>query len=79
MCNKDWIPCSDRLPNDKQWVLCQTSSFFDVIPYHILQYREYVSGNLWMDEQGNTRETRRIVAWMPLPRLLEEVRNGKRN
>lgn len=61
-----WIPCSERLPNVRQWVLCQCRArIMDVLRLTAdgswnknYPYTEYMSGF--------------VVAWMPLPEPWKE-------
>jgi hypothetical protein len=61
-----WIPCSERLPEVRQWVLCQCrAGIMDVLRltedgswYKGYPNAEYMSGF--------------VVAWMPLPKPYEE-------
>jgi len=57
----EWIPCNERLPGIRQWVLCQCrAGIMDVLRLtangsweKIYPHTEYMSGF--------------VVAWMPLP------------
>ena len=70
-----WIPCSERLPEDGQDVLCWYQ-YFRYGNYNRL-WQTYgigfqYNGN-WGGEVSTGRDTK-VLFWMPLPELPEEER-----
>ena len=63
-----WIPCSERLPNEKEVVLITN----DKGNVRFGQFRG-THGKYWI-WKGNTLET--VLAWMPLP---EKYKRGDTN
>lgn len=68
-----WIPCSERLPEDGQYVLCWYQ-YFRYGNYNRL-WQTYgigfqYNGN-WGGEVSTGRDTK-VLFWMPLPNLPEE-------
>ena len=65
-----WIPCSERLPKVREWVLCQCrAGIMDVLRLtedgswnKSYPHTEYMSGF--------------VIAWMPLPESWEGEENG---
>ena len=57
---QEWIPCSERLPNEKEIVLITN----DKGNVRFGQFRG-THGKYWI-WKGNTLET--VLAWMPLPK-----------
>lgn len=51
--NNDWIPCSERLPKKKTWVLVTRKT--GVVDIEMLSTKGWISK---IDE---------VIAWMPLP------------
>lgn len=60
-----WIPCSERLPEVRQWVLCQCrAGIMDVL-------RLTVDGS-WNKDYPNAEYMGGfVIAWMPLPEPYE--------
>ena len=66
----DWIPCSERLPEEDQEVLA-TTNWGDVT------YAWRYDNNKWFIHEGNTNATTDdILAWMPMP---EPYKGGEQN
>jgi hypothetical protein len=67
----DWIPCSERMPENGQRVLIRSSSnrFFDVIYHSDIQYP-----NFTLKIFGHTYawDYRDVISWKPLPYPPEE-------
>ncbi len=68
----DWIPCSERLPEDGRPVLIYAWSVHHVIA----RYDEFATENGYKKAQvtadawnGNTEIKHEVIAWMPLPEL----------
>lgn len=53
-----WIPCSERLPSEFNYVLCSGRDGIGV--------RRYI-GSKWLDENAIAYSTNEITHWMPLP------------
>jgi hypothetical protein len=73
-----WIPCSERLPEDGQYVLCWYQ-YFRYGNYNRL-WQTYgigfqYNGN-WGGEVSTGRDTK-VLFWMPLPEPPEEEQNGR--
>ena len=65
-----WIPVSERLPEDEQFVLA-TYKTTDRI--HVCQYHEDGSRNQWYSLNDMCRAHNNVVlAWMPLPEPYRE-------
>ena len=59
-----WIPCSERLPSEFNYVLCSGRDGIGVLRY---------IGSKWLDENAIAYSTNEITHWMPLPEPPEEV------
>lgn len=61
----NWIPCSERLPEDEQFVL---TTYKTTDRIHVCQYHEDGSRNQWYSLNDMCRAHNNVVlAWMPLP------------
>lgn len=73
-----WIPCSERLPEDGQDVLCWYQ-YFRYGNYNRL-WQTYGIGSQyngnWGGEVSTGRDTK-VLFWMPLPEPPEEDKNGR--
>ena len=73
-----WIPCSERLPNEKEWIRSyirnkRASEFIVMIKGANRPTTLYLSrDNYWFDDNNDFYE---VVAWMPLP----NTRSGQDN
>ena len=56
-----WIPCSERLPNENEWVLCSCNNGFAIL---ILKLK----GNVWHKTEFVEYLSKFVNAWMPLPK-----------
>lgn len=63
-----WIPCSERLPEDGKIVLV-SACFFEP-----LVFRAYLEGGEWIGEEATHWSQESVYAWMPLPKPYEERR-----
>lgn len=63
----EWIPCSERLPNDGEDVLIQPHWGREKYSYDIAEFRE----DKWYCNQF-TLEKDEVIAWMPLPEPYKE-------
>lgn len=73
----EWIPCSERLPDNTEhdWVLAQVQedNGFMWIP-NVMEYRQskddwYLEGTGWLKDVYS--EAFKVIAWMPLPPAFE--------
>ena len=55
-----WIPCSERLPNENEWVLCSCNNGFAIL---ILKLK----GKVWHKTEAVEYLPKFVNAWMPLP------------
>ena len=61
-----WIPCSERLPEVRQWVLCQCrAGIMDVL--RLTEDGSWYKGYPNAEYMGGF-----VVAWMPMPKPYEE-------
>ena len=56
-----WIPCSERLPNENEWVLCSCNNGFAIL---ILKLK----GKVWHKTEFIEYLPKFVNAWMPLPK-----------
>ena len=58
----EWIPCSERMPEPKQWCLvtCLDSNGSAFVDAPSSYHRDH-----WINDFGRTYSP--VVAWMPLP------------
>lgn len=60
-CRPMWIPCSERLPEVRQWVLCQCRA-------GIMDVLRLTADGSWNKNYPHTEYMSGfVVAWMPLP------------
>ena len=88
--NNDWIPCSERLPKERDWYLAvfeEVDTGFIGIPY-IADYlmgshTKFTTEDGWIirncsdreDESAEYYKNLRCVAWQPLPQPYKESEN----
>ena len=71
--NNGWIPCSERLPEDKQCVLVQVTKErqLDIemeTPIFVMMYEKDADGFCWKEIGFDDWLGKEVVlAWMPLP------------
>ena len=58
---QEWIPCSERLPNENEWVLCSCNNGFAI---SILKLK----GKVWHKTESIEYLPKFVNAWMPLPK-----------
>ena len=69
---QQWIPCSERLPEEYVSVLC----------YQPILYASNIwighlnSDGIWVDSDGWEKLTNPVTAWMPLPEPYKGDANG---
>ena len=61
-----WIPCSERLPKVRQWVLCQCRA-------GIIDVLRLTDDGCWYRKSNEIYMSGFVLAWMPLP---EAYRGG---
>ena len=74
----NWIPCSERLPNEEEFIKAYCRNIYAVefivmIKGATLPTTLYFKNGSWTDMEGNYYN---VVAWQPLP---EPYRGGKEN
>lgn len=63
----EWIPCSERLPEDNQAVLTCKNKHISILEYH-------ADTKHWFETKGNWWWSFNMVdAWMPLPEPYKKV------
>ena len=64
---QQWIPCSERLPDNEKRVLCtvQSGEHFCVVPCIFIQHTRR-----WLPEVYGNHDN--VIAWMPLPEPWKE-------
>ena len=68
----EWIPCSERLPEDKQVVFVQDTNGTMWIWKYFSENLKYRGPYQWEDENGEWQLIDEVVAWMPLPEPYKE-------
>ena len=63
-----WIPCSERLPEQDERVLVAIDDY-DYFVWDCMSNRG--DDYFWEDEHGFYHNKYEVLAWMPLPKLLE--------
>ena len=58
--NNGWIPCSERLPQNAEWVLCYGKNREGEFKYEVSDYIYEING--WMCSR-----IKEVIAWQPLP------------
>lgn len=64
-----WIPCSERLPETEDKVLCQTVTKKGIINFVIGYY--IADSSCWVCGMNSN-----VIAWMPLPEPYKEDNDG---
>ena len=69
---QQWIPCSERLPDEYVSVLC-----YQPILYGSNMWIGYLNREMvWVDSDGWEKLTNPVTAWMPLPEPYKGDSNG---
>lgn len=61
-----WMPCSERLPKVRQWVLCQCRA-------GIIDVLRLTDDGCWYRKSNEIYMSGFVLAWMPLPEPYEET------
>lgn len=69
---QQWIPCSERLPEEFKRVLCCT----DMREMFLARVYIFDDGNYSFDDEDGMAWEGNVVAWMPLPDPYEVKSNG---
>ena len=63
---QQWIPCSERLPENGEEVLASTPDFI------YITLHEFINNHHWWSEVVEYRLIHNVIAWMPLPEPYKE-------
>lgn len=76
-CIKDgWISCSERMPNDKQYVWCWGKSY-GWTEYDTFEgYYDWSRNKWWAVTDDGEEPASKVTHWMPLPEPPQEVNRG---
>lgn len=67
---QQWIPCSERLPKVREWVLCQCRA-------GIMDVLRLTEDGDWNKDYPHTEYMRSfVIAWMPLPEAYKGEDHG---
>ena len=70
-----WIPCSEKLPTNDDWVIVSVLDEVGDTPYRYSDFGWYFDrAKCWIVESEQRTD---VVAWMPLPKPYGE-REGER-
>lgn len=65
-----WIPCSERLPANDDWVIISILDEIGDTPYRYSDFGWYLeAAKCWIVESEQRTD---VVAWMPLPKPYKE-------
>lgn len=70
----EWIPCSERLPEDDIDVLATVDG-----GRYIAVYIFHIKDGEWIDFDGFVVDAAKVTAWQPLPEPWEEEKNDGRS
>ena len=66
-----WIPCSEKLPKDNDWVIVTILEERGDTPYRYTDFGWYLEvANCWIIDAERRTD---VTAWMPLPKPYREV------
>ncbi|HDY2667760.1 DUF551 domain-containing protein [Escherichia coli] len=69
-----WISCSERMPNDKQYVWCWGKSY-GWTEYDIFEgYYDWSRNKWWAVTDDGEEPASKVTHWMPLPEPPQEVK-----
>ncbi|EED0559227.1 DUF551 domain-containing protein [Escherichia coli] len=69
-----WISCSDRMPNDKQYVWCWGKSYGWTECDTFEGYYDWSRNKWWAVTDNGEEPASKVTHWMPLPEPPKEVR-----
>ncbi|EPH4695059.1 TPA: DUF551 domain-containing protein [Escherichia coli] len=71
-----WISCSDRMPNDKQYVWCWGKSYGWTECNTFEGYYDWSRNKWWAVTDDGEDPASKVTHWMPLPEPPQEVNRG---
>lgn len=71
-----WISCSDRMPNDKQYVWCWGKSYGWTECDTFEGYYDWSRNKWWVVTDDGEEPASKVTHWMPLPEPPQEVNRG---
>lgn len=71
-----WISCSDRMPNDKQYVWCWGKSYGWTECDTFEGYYDCSRNKWWAVTDNGEEPASKVTHWMPLPEPPQEVNRG---
>ena len=78
-----WIPCSERLPEEDHWLGGSGRQFSDEVLVSVANYDDediwtYISQTIDGEWALELPSHCKIIAWMPLPKPYKEGQDGER-
>ncbi|HAW4016330.1 TPA: DUF551 domain-containing protein [Escherichia coli] len=71
-----WISCSERMPNDKQYVWCWGKSYGWTECDTFEGYYDWSRNKWWAVTDNEEEQASKVTHWMPLPEPPQEVNRG---
>ncbi|EHV2437728.1 DUF551 domain-containing protein [Escherichia coli] len=71
-----WISCSERMPNDKQYVWCWGKSYGWTECNTFEGYYDWSRNKWWAVTDDGEEPASKVTYWMPLPEPPQEVNRG---
>ncbi len=71
-----WISCSERMPNDKQYVWCWGKSYGWTECNTFEGYYDWSRNKWWAVTDDGEEPASKVTHWMPLPEPPQEVNRG---
>ncbi|EFI4241444.1 DUF551 domain-containing protein [Escherichia coli] len=71
-----WISCSERMPNDKQYVWCWGKSYGWTECDTFEGYYDWSRNKWWAVTDNGEEPASKVTHWMPLPEPPQEVNRG---
>ncbi len=71
-----WISCSERMPNDKQYVWCWGKSYAWTECDTFEGYYDWSRNKWWAVTDDGEEPASKVTHWMPLPEPPQEVNRG---
>lgn len=69
-----WISCSERMPNDKQYVWCWGKSYGWTECDTFERYYDWSRNKWWAVTDNEEEQASKVTHWMPLPEPPQEVK-----